>query len=80
MLVKAVKPDPANVIVLHPGSRWLRLGFVSDAFPHSVPQVIARRLQRPDLAEKHPSNYEGSAEWRVSFLSTVFILVNLGKI
>ncbi|KAJ1949583.1 actin-like protein arp8 [Linderina macrospora] len=32
-----------NVIVIHPGSRWLRIGRASDAVPREVPHIIARR-------------------------------------
>ena len=32
-----------NVIVIHPGSQNLRIGFANDALPKSVPMVIARK-------------------------------------
>lgn len=32
-----------RTIVIHPGSRWLRIGRASDALPTTVPNVIARR-------------------------------------
>ena len=32
-----------NVIVIHPGSQNLRIGFANDAIPKSVPMVIARK-------------------------------------
>lgn len=36
--------DPmSRTIIIHPGSSWLRIGRASDAFPLSVPNVIARR-------------------------------------
>lgn len=36
--------DPmSRTIIIHPGSRTLRIGRASDAFPISVPNVIARR-------------------------------------
>ncbi|OAD05586.1 hypothetical protein MUCCIDRAFT_140793, partial [Mucor lusitanicus CBS 277.49] len=34
-------------IVIHPGSRNLRIGLASEAFPISVPHVIARKLKTP---------------------------------
>ncbi|KIJ55715.1 hypothetical protein M422DRAFT_151102 [Sphaerobolus stellatus SS14] len=44
------KPDPptegrrgSNVIVIHPGSRFLRIGRASDVFPVAIPNVIARK-------------------------------------
>ncbi|XP_035664129.1 actin-related protein 8-like [Branchiostoma floridae] len=53
-------PEPAAepvqgtaVIVIHPGSSFLRIGRASDTFPHVVPQVIARRRRNPDTAGKH---------------------------
>ena len=33
--------------MIHPGSRWLRIGRASDAFPLSVPNVIASRTGAP---------------------------------
>lgn len=33
-----------KTIVIHPGSRWLRIGRASDAFPATVPNVIARKI------------------------------------
>jgi actin-related protein 8 len=32
----------SKVIVIHPGSRNLRIGFASQTFPHTIPIVIAR--------------------------------------
>ncbi|XP_078660882.1 actin-related protein 8-like isoform X7 [Branchiostoma floridae x Branchiostoma belcheri] len=50
-------PEPVqgtSVIVLHPGSSFLRIGRASDTFPHVIPQVIARRrCCKPDTAGKH---------------------------
>ncbi|KAI9230395.1 MAG: hypothetical protein DHS80DRAFT_12464 [Piptocephalis tieghemiana] len=37
-------PSPQTTVVLHPGSRALRLGLASDTLPHSVPQVIVRYM------------------------------------
>ncbi|KAJ1747628.1 actin-like protein arp8 [Coemansia sp. RSA 990] len=36
-----------NVIVIHPGSRWLRIGRASQAVPREIPHVAARRLKVP---------------------------------
>jgi actin-related protein 8 len=41
------KIEPERVIVIQPGSRNLRIGLATDAFPKIVPHVIARRIQRP---------------------------------
>ncbi|KAJ2366336.1 actin-like protein arp8 [Coemansia sp. RSA 2611] len=35
-----------NVVVIHAGSRWLRIGRASDAVPREVPHVAARRLKK----------------------------------
>ncbi|KZP09887.1 actin-like ATPase domain-containing protein [Athelia psychrophila] len=43
-------PEPrrgSNVIVIHPGSRWLRVGRAMDVNPTSVPNVIARKHKPP---------------------------------
>lgn len=37
----------AQVIVIHPGSRFLRIGKASDVNPLTVPNVIARRCKPP---------------------------------
>ncbi|GAA6008824.1 uncharacterized protein JCM10292_004683, partial [Rhodotorula paludigena] len=41
-------PDPlAHTLVIHPGSRWLRIGRASDLAPVAVPNVIARKTGAP---------------------------------
>lgn len=35
--------EPVQTIVLHPGSRHIRIGFGSDAVPITIPSVIARK-------------------------------------
>lgn len=35
----------SKTIIIHPGSRWLRMGRAGDAFPVTVPNVIARRAR-----------------------------------
>jgi hypothetical protein len=37
----------SNVIVVHPGSRYLRIGRASDVNPVCVPNVIARKHEGP---------------------------------
>lgn len=46
--------DPAKVVVIHPGSRTLRIGRSTDALPFEIPNVIARRLRsgKPISARK----------------------------
>ncbi|KAG0173952.1 actin-like protein arp8 [Apophysomyces sp. BC1034] len=45
---EAIAPDAdeewRDTIVIHPGSRNLRIGCASEAFPKTVPHVIARRM------------------------------------
>ncbi|KAL1918111.1 uncharacterized protein VTP21DRAFT_3377 [Calcarisporiella thermophila] len=54
-------PDPEkqgdNVIIIHPGSRYLRIGKSSDYSPRVVPHAIARRLNTPldTMDEDHAS-------------------------
>lgn len=36
------------MLVIHPGSRWIRIGRASDVTPWSIPNVIARK-QRPPV-------------------------------
>ena len=38
----------SNVIVIHPGSQNLRIGFANDALPKTIPMVIARRSVRSE--------------------------------
>ncbi|OLY81117.1 Actin-related protein 8 [Smittium mucronatum] len=41
-----------NVIVIHPGSRTLRIGLASDPVPKEIPQIIAHRIKKkPDLVK-----------------------------
>ncbi|EMR10621.1 hypothetical protein PNEG_01324 [Pneumocystis murina B123] len=35
--------NDAKVLVIHPGSMYLRIGLASDAFPQTIPNVIAHR-------------------------------------
>ncbi|KAF9326059.1 actin-like protein arp8 [Linnemannia elongata] len=39
-----------KVIVIHPGSRYLRIGRASDAYPIITPHCIARRIRVPPLS------------------------------
>lgn len=52
------------MIVVHPGSRFLRIGRASDVFPMAIPNVIARkskvpvppRMHRSYIISKSPTN------------------------
>ena len=46
----------SSVVVIHPGSLYLRIGRVSDTFPHTIPHCIARRRKSPAAGP----NYEDS--------------------
>ncbi|KAL5633045.1 hypothetical protein ACGC1H_003515 [Rhizoctonia solani] len=35
----------SKTLVIHPGSRWLKIGLATDVFPVQVPNVIARRCR-----------------------------------
>jgi actin-related protein 8 len=39
----------SHVIVIHPGSRFLRIGRACDMTPASIPNVIARKTNSPVL-------------------------------
>ncbi|KAI9292482.1 actin-like ATPase domain-containing protein [Neoconidiobolus thromboides FSU 785] len=47
-----------NCIIFHPGSKNLRLGFVSDPFPKEVPHVIARKLKKQVKKENKDEDEE----------------------
>lgn len=40
----------SDTIVIHPGSRWIRVGRATDPYPVSIPHVIARKV-----APNHPA-------------------------
>ncbi|KAK9723389.1 actin-like protein arp8 [Basidiobolus ranarum] len=39
----------SDVIVIHPGSRFLRIGRATDAFPKQIPHCLARRVNFPSV-------------------------------
>lgn len=47
----------SKIIVIHPGSQNLRIGFASDALPKSIPNVIARRSEKAEFEfeERRPN-------------------------
>ncbi|KAJ7281463.1 hypothetical protein C8J57DRAFT_1297692 [Mycena rebaudengoi] len=48
----------AQIIVIHPGSRFLRIGKASDVFPVTVPNVVARKFKHlPDSAPSPPPEF-----------------------
>ncbi|KAJ2977676.1 hypothetical protein NUW58_g7737 [Xylaria curta] len=40
--------DPSKVIVIHPGSQNLRIGFASDALPKTIPTTVATRFPQTE--------------------------------
>ncbi|KAI9100995.1 hypothetical protein DFS34DRAFT_676290 [Phlyctochytrium arcticum] len=52
----SIRPVPeenfSDILVIHPGSRFLRIGRASDAVPKEVPHVIVRRLKGMNVAEE----------------------------
>lgn len=40
--------DPSRIIVIHPGSQNLRIGFASDALPRTVPMVLATKFPQTE--------------------------------
>ena len=45
------RPDAASIIVIHPGSRYLRLGKASDLAPKAVLHAIARRRSKAAMED-----------------------------
>jgi actin-related protein 8 len=46
--------DATKVIIIHPGSQNLRIGFASDALPKSIPMVMAGRCPRTESEKYEP--------------------------
>lgn len=40
--------DPSKIIVIHPGSQNLRIGFASDALPKTIPMVLAAKFPQTE--------------------------------
>ncbi|KAJ8114523.1 hypothetical protein ONZ43_g4885 [Nemania bipapillata] len=40
--------DPSKVIVIHPGSQNLRIGFASDALPKTIPMTVATKFPQTE--------------------------------
>jgi actin-related protein 8 len=48
------EPHGSKIIVIHPGSQYLRIGLANDALPKTVPMVIARRSDKNESEGKEP--------------------------
>ena len=40
--------DPSKIIVIHPGSQNLRIGFASDAIPKTIPMALATKFPQTE--------------------------------
>ncbi|CAG8438531.1 16245_t:CDS:2 [Acaulospora morrowiae] len=49
---REAEQEGSKVIVIHPGSRYLRIGHAYEAFPYVVPHVIARKIKVESQDEK----------------------------
>ena len=48
------RPPHDRVLVIHPGSRWLRLGIASDLSPIYIPHILARRNSLEGSSKSNP--------------------------
>lgn len=46
-----VKNDPSRIIIIHPGSQNLRIGFASDALPKTIPMTLATRFPQTEAEQ-----------------------------
>jgi len=46
--------DPSKIIVVHPGSQNLRVGFASDALPKTIPMVLATKYPETESEMHEP--------------------------
>lgn len=46
-----VKNDPSHIIVIHPGSQNLRIGFASDVLPKTIPMTLASRFPQTEAEQ-----------------------------
>jgi actin-related protein 8 len=47
------EPHGSKIIVIHPGSQNLRIGFANDALPKTVPMVVARKSKESESEENN---------------------------
>ncbi|KAK3996029.1 putative actin-related protein 8 [Cladorrhinum sp. PSN332] len=43
--------DPSKIIVIHPGSQNMRIGFASDALPKTIPMVLATKYPQTEAEQ-----------------------------
>lgn len=46
-----VKNDPSRIIIIHPGSQNLRIGFASDALPKTIPMTLTTRFPQTEAEQ-----------------------------
>ena len=51
-----IDPSGSDVIVLQPGSRYMKIGFANQAFPHIVPHVLAKSTTSPQFESTDERN------------------------
>ncbi|ROW12420.1 hypothetical protein VMCG_00433 [Cytospora schulzeri] len=47
--------DPSRIIIIHPGSQNLRIGFASDALPKTIPMALATRFPQTESEQYEAS-------------------------
>ncbi|CAG8504899.1 10896_t:CDS:10 [Acaulospora colombiana] len=62
IVTKYSEQEGSKVIVIHPGSKYLRIGYASEAFPYVVPHVIARKMRIENQVEKDKMNVDNNEE------------------
>ncbi|GJJ75622.1 actin-related protein 8 [Entomortierella parvispora] len=50
-----------KIIVIHPGSKFLKIGRASDAYPIVIPHCIARRMRKPAVVPTTPKETKQEA-------------------
>ena len=58
-------PDPSKVLIIHPGSRYLRFGRATDTIPYEVPNCIARKTRTPASHQNGHSSGQAAPTFRV---------------
>ena len=76
--IPTTEEGASKVIVIHPGSRWLRIGKASDPLPASVHHVLARKRKRHHKANgtipqaSAPLQQDPSLDANIEILRTQF--------
>ena len=71
LLLLCVQPVAySSVIIIHPGSLYLRIGRVSDTFPSTIPHCIARRRTSPAAGPNYEDSWLLRPEHKVLYMVT----------